>query len=92
MEGTIRQKIVELLKVRPYDAYDLSGALGVSQRLIESHLEHVAKSNKKQFEITPSQCNDCDFVFRDRKRYTKPTGCPKCMGESIMSPMFFIKT
>ena len=91
MEGTIRQKIVALIKIKPTDAYALSGAIGVSQRVIESHLENVAKSHNQFFEIIPAVCNDCDFIFKDRKKHTKPTGCPKCRGESIMPPRFFIK-
>jgi predicted Zn-ribbon and HTH transcriptional regulator len=91
MEGTIRQQIVALIKVKPTDAYALSGAIGVSQRVIESHIENVAKSYSKFFKVTPAECKDCEFIFKDRKKYTKPTGCPKCMSESIMPPMFFIR-
>jgi predicted Zn-ribbon and HTH transcriptional regulator len=90
-KGTIRQQIVELLKIKPTDAYALSGAIGVSQRTIEAHLENVVKSTGKLFEIMPAQCKDCEFIFKDRKKITKPTGCPKCNSEVIFPPMFFIK-
>ena len=90
-KGTIRQQIIALLKVKPLDAYALSGQLGVKQRTVEAHLEHVAKSMGANFEIIPSRCNDCDFVFLKRDRMTKPTGCPKCMSESILPPAFFIR-
>lgn len=91
IKGTIRQQIIAILKIKPMDAYALSGQLGVKQRAIETHLEHVAKSVGKNFEIIPPQCNDCNFIFLKRDRVTKPTGCPKCMSESILSPAFFIK-
>ena len=89
--GTIRQKITELLKVKPVDTGYLSRALGVTQRAIEHHLEHVAKSVGKKFEITASICNDCGFTYKDRSRTTKPTKCPKCRSESIMPPLFFVR-
>lgn len=88
---TVRQKIVEILKVRPVDAGYLSRAISVSQRMIESHLEHVAKSAGKLFEITPAACRDCEYQFRGRTRTTKPTKCPKCNGEDISPPLFQIK-
>jgi predicted Zn-ribbon and HTH transcriptional regulator len=92
IKGTIRQQIIALLKIKPMDAYSLSGQLRVKQRSIEEHLEHVSKSIGENFEILPSRCNDCDFIFLKRDRVTKPTGCPKCMSESILPPAFFIKT
>jgi transcriptional regulator len=91
-KGTIRQQIIALLKLKPMDAYALSGQLGVKQRTIEAHLEHVAKSVGTNFDILPSRCNECDYVFLKRDRKTKPTCCPKCMSESILPPAFFIKT
>lgn len=91
MEGTIRQQIIALIKIKPTDAYDLSGAIGVSQRTIEAHIENVAKSNVKFFEMVPATCKDCEFKFKERKKFTKPTGCPKCISESIFPPLFFIR-
>ena len=82
---------MDLLKVKPTDAQALSRAIGVSQRAIESHLPHVAKTVGKSFEITASDCRDCDFKFKDRDRMTKPSKCPKCNGEDICPPQFFIR-
>jgi predicted Zn-ribbon and HTH transcriptional regulator len=87
---TVRQKIVELLKVKPVDAGYLSRAVGASQRAIEAHLEHVAKGVGAQFEIMPSECKNCEFKFENRIRTTKPSKCPKCRGEEIYPPLFFI--
>jgi len=92
MESTVRQKIIEILKVKPVDALHLSRAIGVTQRVIESHLEHVEKSVGKSFEIVPAICRDCDFKFKNRTRTTKPTRCPKCKGEDIIPPLFFINS
>ena len=90
VELTDRQKITELISVKPMDAQSLSRAIGISQRAVESHLEHIAKSVGSRFKITPSQCRDCDFIFNMRTRKTKPTKCPKCREEDIMPPLFFI--
>jgi predicted Zn-ribbon and HTH transcriptional regulator len=90
-KGTIRQQIIALLKIKPNSAYGLSGAIGVSQRTIEAHLENVVKSKGKLFELLPAQCTDCTYMFDDRIRFTKPTKCPKCNSEHIFSPMFFIR-
>jgi transcriptional regulator len=91
MEATIRQRIVEFLKQKPADTRSISQAVGISQRAVESHLEHVAKSAGNAFKVTPPQCMDCGFKFRDRSRTTKPSRCPKCKSEGIMPAMFFIE-
>ncbi len=90
-DGTLRQKMIELLKVRPWDAGGLSRALGITQRMVEAHLRHVAQSVEAQglkFVISPSQCRDCEFTFSDRSRTTKPSRCPKCRSEQIAPPAF----
>jgi len=61
-EATLRQQIIALLRVRPWDAGGLSRALGISQRQVESHLTHVRKSMEAHGErlvIGPAQCRDC---------------------------------
>ena len=93
-EATLRQKIIELLRIRPWDAGGLSRALGVSQRQIEIHLKHVAKSVEgrgEHFIIGAAQCRDCDFEFSDRTRTTKPSRCPKCRSEQLAPPVFEIQ-
>lgn len=93
-DGTIRQKMIELLKVRPWDAGGLSRALGISQRMVESHLNHVGKSVEAQglrWVIDPSRCGECDFRFVGRDRTTKPSRCPKCKCEQIVPPMFSVE-
>ena len=60
-EATLRQQMIALLRVRPWDAGGLSRALGISQRQVESHLTHVRKSMEAHGErlvIGPAQCRD----------------------------------
>lgn len=93
-DGTFRQKIIELLKVRLWDAGGLSRALGIQQRLVEVHLKHVARTVEAQglkWVIDPARCSDCDFRFEGRERTTKPSRCPKCKCEQIIPPMFGIQ-
>ncbi len=92
MELTDRQKIIQLIKVKPMDALSLSQAISKTQRVVEGHLEHIEKSNKNNFVITPAECRECGFKYRDRNRKTKPSRCPKCRSEYHLAPQFFIKS
>ena len=69
-EATLRQQIIALLRVRPWDAGGLSRALGISQRQVESHLTHVRKSMEAHGERLvrePAQCRDCGFAFQSAR-------------------------
>jgi len=91
---TIRQKILSLLGGNTFSARDLSAEIGVSEKEIYYHLEHIQKSTDKSshnFMITPALCKRCNFVFRKRDRLTKPGKCPICRGESIQEPQFSVK-
>ena len=93
-EATLRQQIIALLRVRPWDAGGLSRALGISQRQVESHLTHVRKSMEAHGERLvrePAQCRDCGFVFSERTRTTKPRRCPQCKSEQLAPPVFEIR-
>jgi predicted ArsR family transcriptional regulator len=39
--GTLRQKILELIKNRPQDASTLARQLNIKPRGVEGHLEHI---------------------------------------------------
>jgi len=93
-EATLRQQIIALLRVRPWDAGGLARALGISQRQVESHLTHVSKSMKAHGErmvIGPARCRDCGFAFAERTRTTKPSRCPQCKSEQLAPPVFEIR-
>jgi len=91
---TIRQKILSLLEGNTFSAKDLSVEIGVSEKEIYSHLEHIQRStgkSRKTFLITPACCKRCNFVFRKRERLKKPGKCPVCRGESIQEPLFSLQ-
>ena len=93
-EATLRQQIIALLRVRPWEAGGLARALGISQRQVESHLTHVRKSVEAHGErmvIAPAQCRDCGVACAERTRTTKPSRCPQCKSEQLAPPVFEIR-
>lgn len=93
---TIRQQIVQELLGERCSAQDLAHRLGISEREVEEHLAHIARSvtrdRQGRFLLEPSTCQDCGFVFRGRTRLTKPSRCPKCRSEAISPPRFGIES
>lgn len=91
---TIRQKITEALKGGMLTAKDISGIVGIKEKEVFVHLEHVAKTNavkgKTRFVVEPSRCLNCGFVFRKRERLKTPSKCPLCRSEEITETRFGI--
>ena len=92
---TVRQRIVDLITETLRSSQQLSELIGIPERHIEDHLIHIQRSvahNKtRRFVMEPSECQDCDFVFRERTRLTTPSRCPRCRSENISSPRFGIR-
>jgi len=90
---TIRQRMTRLLEQETMTARELSKALKVSEKEVIVHLNHVAKSvqSPKRLIIEPPTCQKCGFVFRNRKRFSNPSRCPKCRHEGITRPEFLIR-
>lgn len=75
-------------------AKELSALVGISEKDVAGHLEHLGKSLKAggaALEVIPSECLACGFVFRDRKRLSKPGSCPECSSTRIDPPAFRIR-
>lgn len=90
---TIRQKIISLLSNEELTAREISGQVGVSEKEVNEHLAHIARSvasQNKRVVITPADCQTCGYVFEDRKRFTRPGRCPQCKKSYIQSPRFRI--
>ncbi len=93
-QETIRQKIISLLDGRTLSARDISIDVGVSEKEVYEHLEHIQRTiNKRErnFIITPAVCKKCGFVFRKRDRLNKPGKCPVCRNEVIQEPLFSVR-
>ena len=93
-QETIRQKIMSLLDSRTLSARDISIDVGISEKEVYEHLEHIQRSiNKRErnFIVTPAVCKKCGFVFRKRDRLNKPGKCPVCRNEIIQDPFFSVR-
>ena len=91
--ATIRREMADVLRGRTLSARDISSEVGVREREVYEHLEHICKSLRRQqgeFVLTPAECQKCGFVFKDRKRLTRPGKCPECRGTHIREPLYSI--
>jgi predicted Zn-ribbon and HTH transcriptional regulator len=93
-ERTPRQRIIDLITGTRLSSYQLAQMLGIPERQVEEHLTHVVKTvardKTRRFILDPARCQDCDFVFRDRRRLTSPSRCPNCRSEGIAAPRYGI--
>jgi hypothetical protein len=91
--GTIRENIIAVLLEGEFDARQISGRVGVSEKEVAEHLAHVSRSVARRglkLRVAPARCLDCGYPFRDRQRPKKPGRCPRCRGEHIDPPRFSI--
>lgn len=95
VDRTPRQRLVDLLIGSRLSSHQLAQMLGIPERQVEDHLTHVVKSlardPHRRFILEPSGCPDCGYIFRDRRRLTRPSRCPKCRGEGITAPRYGIE-
>ena len=91
---TVRHAIVAELLQGPCSARDLSASVGISEREVQGHLEHIRKSiamSGRHLVVRPAECKKCGFVFAKREKLKRPGKCPVCKGESIREPLFAIE-
>jgi predicted Zn-ribbon and HTH transcriptional regulator len=89
--ATIPSLIREALSAEPKTARDLSQELGVSEREVLRHLQHLERSLKDdqaRLVVEPPACLACGFVFRKRERLDRPSRCPVCRSERLSSARF----
>jgi predicted Zn-ribbon and HTH transcriptional regulator len=90
---TIRQQIIELLTEGEMDARELSREVGIKEKEVYEHLAHISRSltaRGSKLAIRPSECLKCGYVFKDRRRFTRPGRCPRCRESHIINPSFKI--
>ena len=91
---TVRQQIVDLLSLEEMTQRDLSQALGIPEKEVVSHLEHIERSIRslgKKLVEAPYRCLSCGFVFDKRNRFTKPGRCPSCRNSHIAMARYHIE-
>jgi predicted Zn-ribbon and HTH transcriptional regulator len=79
------------LEQGPLSARDLSGLVGIPEKEVAGHLEHIRHSlhrTGKRLIVQPAECTKCGFVFDKRERLTRPSRCPVCKSESLHAPLF----
>lgn len=94
--ATVRRSLHEVLRAGGATARDLSREVGIPERDVAGHLQHLERSVRHAGErlvVDPSRCLACGFVFaqRDRHRYTRPGRCPECHARRISLPVFRIE-
>lgn len=90
----MRQALLALLREAPRTAFELSRLARLPEKEVATHLEHVVRSLRHADErlvVTPARCRGCDFVFRDRRRLTRPSGCPRCRAQTVEAPRFHVE-
>lgn len=91
---TVREAIRRRLRGRPATARDLSGEIGVREKDVAEHLEHLERSSGNRGErlvVVPASCVACGYTFRERSRLSRPGACPACRSTRIDPPMFRIE-
>ncbi len=90
---TIRQQMIDLLSEEEMTDRDLSQALGIPEKDVYAHLSHIARSlasRRKKIRVTPVACMSCGYVFRERKRWSRPGRCPRCKDSHIQRPAYTV--
>lgn len=92
-QETIRQGLLRILRAHKASALDLSAELGIPEKAVYAHLEHLRRSLQHAPEtlaIDPATCLDCGFRFGKRTRLTRPGKCPACRGTHLSAPLFYL--
>ena len=90
---TIRQQIMDHLQGAELSALELSACVGIPEKEVSSHLEHIGKTaaaRGMRLVLHPFRCLSCGYLFKDRKRFSRPGRCPKCKGSHLETPTFRI--
>ncbi len=93
-QETVRKAMIALLRENSVTAQEISGAIGIPEKEVYRHLEHIRRSLRGSgvvLEVTPARCRKCRFVFAGRERLTSPTKCPVCRHEAISEPLFAVR-
>ncbi len=95
--ATLRQNLRDALREGPSrTARDLSKLVGIPERDVAEHLEHLERSVRHEglrLVIEPAECLDCGFRFDARRqhRFTRPGRCPDCHSGRLTLPRFTLE-
>jgi predicted Zn-ribbon and HTH transcriptional regulator len=92
-QASIRREMIDRLASGPLSAREISGLIGIPEKEVCRHLEHIRHSLQAEgraLRVTPAVCKTCGFRFSKRERLGKPGKCPICRGEAIEAPKFAV--
>jgi hypothetical protein len=88
---TIRSALRATLLEGPLTARELSARVGIGEKEVAEHLEHLARSFRHSAEgllVEPARCLACGFVFKERTRLARPSKCPACRSQRLRPARF----
>ncbi|HBG06270.1 MAG: transcriptional regulator [Geobacteraceae bacterium GWC2_58_44] len=88
---TLRHEITALLIEESLTAREISERVGIQEKEVLEHLEHIKIARHAGLVITAALCLACGFSFRKRERLKGPGRCPVCRSEHIAEPRFSIR-
>ena len=92
--ATIRAALAAELRGPELTARELSERVGVPEREVAGHLQHLersARASGEKLAVAPPRCLGCGFVFESRDRLTRPGRCPSCRATRISPPRFSLR-
>jgi predicted Zn-ribbon and HTH transcriptional regulator len=94
-QATVRAALREALRAGPLTAHELSARVGVPERQVAEHLEHLGRSLRaagpERLRVEPARCMACGFAFKKRDRLSRPSRCPVCRSQRLDPPRFAIE-
>lgn len=92
---TVREALAEALRREgPATARELSSSVGIREKDVAGHLEHLARSlaaRGERLAVEPASCVACGYVFRERSRLSRPGACPACRSTRVEPPAFRVE-
>lgn len=89
-QKTLRQDIVSALEGESLTVRELSERVGIEEKEVLEHLEHIKIALHGRFVLIPALCVACGFSFRKRTRLKGPGRCPVCHSERIAEPHYSV--
>jgi transcriptional regulator len=83
---TVRSELKRVLREGSFTARDLSARVGISEKDVAQHLEHVGRSVRDIGERLTVEHPRC----LGRERLTRPSRCPRCKAERVAPARFGI--
>ena len=90
-QSTLRHEIMDLLSQESLAAREISEQVGIQEKDVLGHLEHIKIARHGGLVMEPALCMACGFSFRKRERLKGPGRCPVCRSEHIAEPRFSIR-